>query len=466
MARPKKADHEVTPKALQMRKRRKHQNKERSRQISKKGWNKLRLEVLQHYSGSIPECRCCTETIFEFLHLDHGFGDGAEHRRQLQKTGTAFYCWVKNNWPDDLGLQVLCSNCDFGKKDKLYCPHELKRGVDLNGNLIPAFKTIDQMPTQLSSSRSASETLKEYQKRYRTENRERVAAVKKRATDAVRLECLQHYSSLHVPECRCCKETIFEFLQLDHVDGDGAAHKKFMINHNGKNLFGGAMYYHLRKSGFPDQPRLQVLCVKCNFGKRLGRYCPHELLRKIDMDGNPIPDEFYPPVLNWMPMTKGPERDAWLTSPEGLIFKQKQAETHQGKMVGEDHPRWAGDRLSVSCAACENTLERKPWEDTSRNKDGESRFFCDSKCAGAWKKKNLVGNKVYNHTPDIEFVCGYSVCGKQILRKQHQLRKGQTIVFCDKVCADKAKVGKQAWNKGKKRQASLNTSNSNAPLDS
>ena len=455
MARPKKPDHEVTLQSLKMREHRKNQDKERARQINSKGWRKLKLEVLQHYSGlEIPECRCCIETTIEFLHLDHGFGDGAEHRRQLKKMGTNAYLWLKKNgYPDDLGFQVLCSNCDFGKKDKTYCPHELKRGMDMNGKSIPPeyypkrIEDLSPRKTTRPYRLSTGETLQDYQKRWRKENADRFKLVQKRSMDAIRFECLQHYSGLEVPECRCCKETMFEFLQLDHIDGDGAAHKKFMIQINGKNIDGNALYYHLKNAGFPNEPRLQVLCVKCNSGKRIGKYCPHELMNRRDMDGHPIPNEFYPPQLNWMPQTKGPEREAWLASPEGLVFKQKQSEAHRGLMMGEDHPRWAGDRLSVSCVFCEKPLERDPCEADSRNKDSVPRFFCNQKCAGAWKKKNMVGEKIYNYTPDLELICGYFGCGKHVKRKQHEIRPDQTVVYCDKICSDKAKIGRVAWNK-------------------
>ena len=55
-----------------MRTLRARQNKERTRQQNKKSWSRLRCEVLQHYSRlDAPECRCCHESTFEFLHLDH-----------------------------------------------------------------------------------------------------------------------------------------------------------------------------------------------------------------------------------------------------------------------------------------------------------------------------------------------------------------------------------------------------------
>lgn len=203
MARLRKLDSEVTPAALRMREYRENRDKKRAQYINKRANTKLRLEALQHYSGDIPVCRCCGETKFEFLHLDHGFGDGAEHRRKLEKElgyHGGFYGWLKkNNWPDNLGLQVLCSNCDFGKKDNDYCPHELKRGTDINGNSIPPkfFDCIiEDISRKARTKLPMGETRQEYQKRWKLENYDRFKAVQQHAYTDLKLKCLQKYSGL------------------------------------------------------------------------------------------------------------------------------------------------------------------------------------------------------------------------------------------------------------------------------
>lgn len=402
MARPRKPDDEVTPGALRQREYRKSQDKERARQIGKNSQVAIRLECLRHYSQkNIPECNCCGETIFEFLHLDHGFGDGAEHRRQLKALGITggFYYWLKkNNWPDDLGLQVLCSNCDFGKKDKTYCPHELKRGVDMNSKPIPPEyypKRIEDLsprkttrPYRLSTGESRSE----YQKRWKVENYDRFKTVQKHVYVALRLECLQRYGGLEIPECCCCKEKIVEFLTLDHVEGGGSTHQREIFND--KSIGGNSFYYKLKKLDFPNEPRLQVLCVNCNFGKRTNKYCPHELLNGKDMDGNAIPSEYYPPKLNFRPTTKGPEHDVWLESPEGLQYREKQAAGKRGKPSPKDA------RIEVPCAECRAILKRKQCEMMKRGKP-QTRFFCNMKCSGKWKSKNLVKEAVYNYKSEL-----------------------------------------------------------------
>lgn len=64
--------------------------------------------------------------------------------------------------------------------------------------------------------------------------------------------------------CACCGETINEFLEIDHINNDGAQHRK-TIN---RTRF---LHWLLkeRRDGF------QILCSNCNMAK--GRYgrCPH-----------------------------------------------------------------------------------------------------------------------------------------------------------------------------------------------
>lgn len=93
-------------------------------------------EAMNHY-GSV--CQCCGEHRLEFLTLDHVNNDGAEHRRNMgfshSCTGYNFYLWLKQrNWPD-LGLQVLCSNCNTAKAWGRQCPHVTERETKLTDGL-------------------------------------------------------------------------------------------------------------------------------------------------------------------------------------------------------------------------------------------------------------------------------------------------------------------------------------------
>ncbi len=68
--------------------------------------------------------------------------------------------------------------------------------------------------------------------------------------------------------CACCGEARYLFLSVDHVDGNGAQHRKELGYGNRRLLL------QIIAAGFP--PEYQVLCFNCNCGRaRNGGICPH-----------------------------------------------------------------------------------------------------------------------------------------------------------------------------------------------
>jgi len=66
--------------------------------------------------------------------------------------------------------------------------------------------------------------------------------------------------------CACCGEDTPLFLTIDHVNNDGADHRREI----GRRLYGWLVSH-----GFPEG--YQTLCYNCNSGKHLnGGKCPHE----------------------------------------------------------------------------------------------------------------------------------------------------------------------------------------------
>ena len=239
----------------------------------------------------------------------------------------------------------------------------------------------------------------EYMKEWRKNNHEQFLAVQRSNYGKVRLEALQHYSGKEAPDCRCCGESELDFLQIDHTKGDGAAHRREIGMAQGigeqkqrVNIGGNGLPYWLKKNGWPEG--FQVLCANCNYSKRIGKYCVHELKRGLDMDGNAIPPEYYPQPVVKTPIYRSPERDAWLESPEGLQYREKQAAAKRGKPSPKDA------RVEVPCTACGTILKRKQCEMQKRGKP-QTRFFCNMKCSGRWKAENLVGSKVYNYKAEL-----------------------------------------------------------------
>jgi hypothetical protein len=77
--------------------------------------------------------------------------------------------------------------------------------------------------------------------------------------------------------CRCCGETHKLFLDLDHINNDGAKHRR-----DNNLTAGNQLYIWLRTNNYP--PGFQVLCSNCNRGKfRNGGVCPHVTERKNTM---------------------------------------------------------------------------------------------------------------------------------------------------------------------------------------
>ena len=68
--------------------------------------------------------------------------------------------------------------------------------------------------------------------------------------------------------CRCCGETEPLFLTVDHINNDGAAHRRQMGHKN--------MLLWLARNNYP--PGFQTLCMNCNLGKARNKgTCPHEV---------------------------------------------------------------------------------------------------------------------------------------------------------------------------------------------
>ena len=85
---------------------------------------------------------------------------------------------------------------------------------------------------------------------------------------SLKKEVMAHYGG----RCACCGESELIFLNIDHVNQDGAAHRRKM---GGKYFGGTKLYAWLKKNGFPEGYR--VLCFNCNFAIfHLGE-CPHSL---------------------------------------------------------------------------------------------------------------------------------------------------------------------------------------------
>lgn len=74
-------------------------------------------------------------------------------------------------------------------------------------------------------------------------------------------------------KCVCCADRNVIFLTMDHIDGNGAEHRKTI---NSKYKMTGVKFYRwLRQQGYPKD-NYRILCFNCNFAMHVLGKCPHQ----------------------------------------------------------------------------------------------------------------------------------------------------------------------------------------------
>ena len=98
-------------------------------------------------------------------------------------------------------------------------------------------------------------------KRYYEKNRQWIKKFRK----DLKLEVVTAYGG----KCECCDESHWQFLTLDHVDGNGQTDRAKYRNVT------GALYGWIKRNNFPKNG-YRLLCMNCNWIRRFGGTCPHQ----------------------------------------------------------------------------------------------------------------------------------------------------------------------------------------------
>jgi len=120
-----------------------------------------------------------------------------------------------------------------------------------------------------------SDKIRSQATRYYWEHRDVILSKKQRADRALKAEVMAAYGG----KCECCGESHIEFLTIDHVNGDGAAHRAVC----GK---GRKVYADIKRQGFP-QGKYRCLCLNCNISLGFYGYCPHKPRAKVIINHTP-----------------------------------------------------------------------------------------------------------------------------------------------------------------------------------
>lgn len=158
-----------------------------------------------------------------------------------------------------MNLHRECSHCGQFR--------EMSKGGNYIRNVCKPCWNIQQKAWRSKNKQQWSDL----QKRYRENNKKKpewVASERKRGRDywrSLRSEALDVYGR----SCACCGEQTDAFLTIDHINNDGAAHRKQM------KTKGSAIWKWIRDNRYPKT--MQTLCMNCNFGKHINKgICPHK----------------------------------------------------------------------------------------------------------------------------------------------------------------------------------------------
>lgn len=127
-----------------------------------------------------------------------------------------------------------------------------------------------------------------YDAAWRQANPEKYAEYNRKSNLKLKRQVMDAYGG----HCTCCGETELVFLTIDHVNNDGAEHRRQIAAEIGATWSqgGSRTYRWLRDNGFPEG--FQVLCANCNCGKQWnGGVCPHQVTAEallFPQEGEPL----------------------------------------------------------------------------------------------------------------------------------------------------------------------------------
>lgn len=164
---------------------------------------------------------------------------------------------------------MKCPDCSFTTNSKKGLANHLRNGCStLKGSWVSRNKEYLKKYGKDWRKRNI-EKVREYNrvlsKDWRKRNPDKVKASRSRTREKLRSDVLQAYGNV----CKCCGEQERKFLCIDHINNDGAKHRKEFRLKSAQ-----AMYTWLRKNNYPQG--FQILCYNCNCAKAYYGRCPHE----------------------------------------------------------------------------------------------------------------------------------------------------------------------------------------------
>ena len=150
-------------------------------------------------------------------------------------------------WRKRDGINSACRVCAAEAKRKRYDPDKARAT-----NRRYYLKNRDAVRT------SNKQYYQAHRDQYAKQNHDRYQRIKRDCTQLV----FDHYGR----SCACCGETIPLLLTIDHINNDGAKHRR-QLSGSRTGKVGAWFYKWLVDNGLP--PVYQTLCWNCNMGKHI-----------------------------------------------------------------------------------------------------------------------------------------------------------------------------------------------------
>ncbi len=110
------------------------------------------------------------------------------------------------------------------------------------------------------------ERLLKYSREYQANHPERRQEWNRKFADKFKIEVLTYYGGGELA-CVGCGDTRIDCLSIDHINNDGAKHRKAGA------LTGDKLYRQLKRENYPEG--FQALCMNCQFIKRKTKQTPN-----------------------------------------------------------------------------------------------------------------------------------------------------------------------------------------------
>lgn len=224
----------------------------------------------------VLKCKSCTDKIKKYRNKEKENKSKKELRENRKKAGICVTCGKRKSADGYCNCDIcrqyykkaskktrqnhekngLCTRC--GKENK-YQSYKICKECRRKELLVKSKKFIEQGLCRTCGKNPIRDVDSTLCERCHT----RLLVNKKKRKEKIWQQILDHYGA----KCACCGETIVEFLTIDHINNDGADHKRVV----------GRDSYKIRSwivaNNFPDT--IQILCYNCNCAKGKLGYCPH-----------------------------------------------------------------------------------------------------------------------------------------------------------------------------------------------